>query len=78
MRDRAQEAAEMRAQLDALVETWVDRGWSMESASATLIGYGLHLLAAGRWQTLDQLFASVRAAWPTMQQKAAAARGEGS
>ncbi len=63
----AEQSDTMRAELDALVNTWVDRGWSMEGASGTLMGYALHMLKAGKWQTIDQVIASVRAAWPLMK-----------
>lgn len=59
--------SEMRGELDALVNTWIDRGWSMECASATLTGYAMHLIKAGKWQTIDQVIASIRAAWPLMK-----------
>jgi hypothetical protein len=64
----AEQSALMRDEVDRLVNMWIDRGLSMESASATLIGYGLHMLKAGGWQTLDQLVASMRAAWPLMKE----------
>ena len=63
----ADQTATMRAELDALVNTWIDRGWSMEAATGTLLGYALHLAKAGKWQTLEQIIASIRAAWPLMQ-----------
>ena len=65
----ADQTATMRAEIDALVEAWIDRGWSMEGASATLIGYGMHMLKAGKWKSLDEVITSIRAAWPLMKEK---------
>lgn len=62
-----EQAEGMRQELDALVNTWLDKEWSMESASATLIGYGLHMVKAGKWQSLDELIANIQLAWPLMK-----------
>lgn len=63
----ADQSTTMRNELDALVNTWIDRGWSMEYAASTLMGYALHMTKAGKWQTVDQMIASIRAAWPLMK-----------
>lgn len=62
-----EQTAEMRLELDKLVEAWVDRGWSMEGAAGTIIGYGMHMMKAGAWQTIDQLVTMIRSAWPFMK-----------
>lgn len=57
----------MRDELDALVATWIDRGWPMEEAATVLTGYAMHMIKAGRQRTLEQVIASIRAAWPLMK-----------
>jgi hypothetical protein len=63
----ADQSATMRSELDALVNSWIDRGWSLECAAGTLMGYAMHMVKAGKWQTVDQVVASIRAAWPLMK-----------
>lgn len=57
----------MRAELDQLVNTWIDRGWSMEAATGSMLGYSLHVAKAGGWQTIDQIVTTIRSAWPLMK-----------
>lgn len=57
----------MRAELDQLMISWSERGWSTEAAAGTVIGFGLHLMKAGRWQTIDELISTIRSAWPLMR-----------
>lgn len=57
----------MRDELDRLTNSWQERGWSAEAAAGTVLGYGLHLMKAGRWQTVDELVHTIRSAWPLMR-----------
>jgi hypothetical protein len=57
----------MRAELDQLMLTWQERGWSLEASAGTVLGYGLHLMKEGRWQTVDELIHTIRSAWPLMR-----------
>jgi len=63
----AEQTEAMRDELDQLVQTWVDRGWSMEAATGTILGYSMHMAKAGRWQTLDEIIHTMRSAWPLMR-----------
>jgi len=63
----AEQTAAMRDEIDLMVNQWIDRGWSMEAATGTLLGYALHRAKAGAWQTLDQIVHSIRSAWPLMK-----------
>lgn len=57
----------MRDELDDLVTSWIQRGWSMDEAGTVLTGYAMHLIKASRQRTLEQVIASIRAAWPLMK-----------
>jgi hypothetical protein len=57
----------MRDELDALVTRWIEGDASMDQAATVLTGYAMHLLKAGRQRTLEQVIASIRAAWPLMK-----------
>ena len=57
----------MRDELDTLVASWIDRGWPAEEAATVLAGYAMHMIKAGRKRSLEQVIASIRAAWPLMK-----------
>jgi hypothetical protein len=57
----------MRDELDALVTSWLNRGWPMDEAATVLTGYAMHMIKAGRKRSLEQVIASIRAAWPLMK-----------
>lgn len=59
--------ATMRDELDALVTRWIKGGGSMDQAATVLTGYALHLIKASRQRSLEQVIASIRAAWPLMK-----------